>query len=126
MVSLWGPVAVYMVALYMASERPGLDSIALGWDKLAHAVAYAGLAVLALRATHAGLCQPRVRPSILAVALTVAYGALDELHQMQVRGRDPSWRDWLADLFGAGLAVALVAAVFALRGALTPGASEEP
>jgi VanZ family protein len=73
-------------------------------DKVLHAIGYAGLCTLAvLGATSARL--------LLAFALTVAWGAIDELHQGFVPGRERSFLDLVADCAGAALVVALVSAV---------------
>lgn len=44
----------------------------------------------------------------LAIALTVAYGFIDEWHQSFVPGRMPDWRDIAADTVGAVLAMLVV------------------
>jgi VanZ family protein len=73
-------------------------------DKLLHAIAYGAIAG-ALRLAmgrpprHATL-GPMLRAGI-AVAIAVAYGAFDELHQAYVPGRFSDGYDLLADTFGA-------------------------
>ena len=78
-----------------------------GWDKLQHITAFVTLAVAA------GLWVPPVfwntRPvlSLLLVAfIGAAYGAVDELHQYFVPGRESDVWDWLADALGAFLGAA--------------------
>jgi len=76
-----------------------------GIDKVAHAVTYAVLGGLLRVATgHGGA----------AVALAAGYGLTDEVHQAYVPGRSPDPLDWLADVVGAAVGVALVAS-FARR-----------
>lgn len=89
----WLPVLAWMGLLWTSSARPaGCGPELRGWDKLAHAGAYAALASLVYRALPSG-------PA--AVALAAGYGVVDELHQSRVPGRSPDPLDWVADLLGA-------------------------
>jgi len=73
-------------------------------DKLVHLVLFAVQAVLGRRwARAAGLRAP----DLWALAATVAYGALTELLQLYVPGRDGDLFDLAADGTGAVLAVVL-------------------
>ena len=47
---------------------------------------------------------------VVAIVVAVGYGAVDELHQAQVPGRDSSWGDLAADAVGALLGAALATA----------------
>jgi len=51
---------------------------------------------------------PPSRALLLALLLTVAYGALDETHQRFVRGRTADPMDWAADGVGGAVAVAAI------------------
>jgi VanZ family protein len=75
-------------------------------DKTGHLVAYAGLAVLSLRAVAGGL-PTRVtwRIAWLAFAVVAGYGIFDEIHQTFVPGRFGSVADWFADLAGAAIGI---------------------
>ena len=100
----WGPVVVYMAAIFVMSSIPGTQVPMPGlWrhDKLMHALAFAGLAVLVFRAS-------RHAPG--AVVFATAYGALDELHQRYTPHRSSDPEDLAADFIGAclGTAVALI------------------
>jgi VanZ family protein len=100
----WGPVVVYMAAIFVMSSIPGTQVPMPGlWrhDKLMHALAFAGLAVLVFRAS-------RHAPG--AVAFATAYGALDELHQRYTPHRSSDPEDLAADFAGAclGAVVALM------------------
>ncbi|HJS09205.1 MAG TPA: VanZ family protein [Pirellulales bacterium] len=68
-------------------------------DKLVHAAAFAGLAVLALVAAES---FRRVSlPLVFTVAgLLTIYAAFDELTQGLIRFRVPDYRDWVADVLG--------------------------
>jgi VanZ family protein len=114
-VTLWGPVAALMGLLFLASESTGLPGLPRGTDKLLHGAAYAVLGVACLRACHGGLQRLAPSSTLVALALAVGYGLLDELHQATVPGREASLHDWLADAAGAGFAVVLVAGALALR-----------
>lgn len=64
------------------------------WDKLAHAVNYALLAVLLLSA------QRRLPPWVVVLVI-VAFGGLIELAQMATGYRRGEWLDVLANFIGA-------------------------
>ena len=100
--SLWGPVAAWMVALFLASAQtfpdggPGLP------DWLTHGSAYAILGGLVSRALSGGLARPlTLRQALLAVALATGYGVTDELHQGFVPNRNADAWDVVKDLGGA-------------------------
>ncbi len=84
---LWGPVLVAMAAIFYVSslhEAPLPDDVS---DKSGHVLAYTALGVTVVRAVAGGL--PRritARIAAVAIAMTVAYGASDELHQAFVAG----------------------------------------
>jgi VanZ family protein len=103
---LWAPVVLYMAAIFAVSSmsRPPLPADVS--DKSAHTLAYAGLAVLVVRALGGGL-PARVgwRLAGLSVAITVGYGISDEIHQMFVPGRMADLHDVYADAAGAVLGV---------------------
>jgi VanZ family protein len=100
----WLPFAAGCLVIFVLSSmsRPPVPE-ALWFahsDKLLHAAAYALLAGLAV------IGAGRARPW-LALALTVAYGGIDEIHQSFVPGRESSALDCAADAFGAAVVVAL-------------------
>jgi exopolysaccharide biosynthesis WecB/TagA/CpsF family protein len=89
---LWGGAAPVAVGLFKAP-----------WDKLAH------LSVFAVIGMAFGMCTDARgwRMVLGAVAAAVAVGAIDELHQLALPGRDAGWDDLAANalggLLGAGL-----------------------
>jgi VanZ family protein len=101
-VSLWGPVVLYMAAIFYISSLsqaplpPGLP------DKPAHAFGYVGLGFVIARALAGGL-PPRItrRQFFIGLAIAVAYGASDEFHQRFVPGRTGDLPDLFADALGA-------------------------
>jgi VanZ family protein len=105
--SLWGPVALFMGVLWMLSSQPVLPGASLTPDWTQHGTAYAGLALVALRATAGGQWAGVTRRSLVAAwLLVVAYGLIDEGHQSFVPARMADLRDVAADAGGAALALA--------------------
>jgi VanZ family protein len=105
---LWGPVIVYMAAIFYESSL--MDAPIPGGlsDKIAHAMGYAALGGLVARAVAGGFPRPLDRWSVmLSVAICVLYGASDEWHQRFVPGRTADVRDLGADAIGAAAAVSL-------------------
>ena len=106
---VWGPVAAVMAVIFLLSASSSLPRLpASVSDVTAHAVAYAVLCVAMLRAV-TGADPSRVTAGgvLLAVALTIAYGLTDEIHQSFVPGRTPELRDLAADAVGAAAGAAL-------------------
>lgn len=102
------------VGIWLLSSRPivmPVDAPDLT-DKIVHAVVYGVLAALLARG---GLERGWRHAVLAAIALAVAYGVVDELHQSQVPGRDASVADVIADLVGALAGAALAARVYRRR-----------
>ena len=96
------PVVLYCLVIFAFSSTSDLPSLPGGVsDKSAHALAYTGLGVLLARALAGGLGRP-VSPgtALLAVALGIAYGLSDEVHQLFVPGRQFDVGDLAADGLG--------------------------
>jgi VanZ family protein len=86
----------YVSSLPEAPLPPGFA------DKPTHSLGYAGLAVLVVRAFAGGLpSRVSARTALAAIAVAVAYGATDEVHQMFVPGRSAEIADLYADAIGA-------------------------
>jgi len=109
----FGPALAYMLLIFVLSSFPiqlDLERVPFR-DKGVHLVEYGTLGALmahALRATY-----PRARSTwmwSLAAIATVLWGALDEIHQAYVPGRNSDVGDLIADAVGAvvGAAVYLV------------------
>jgi VanZ family protein len=103
---LWGPVVLYMAAIFALSSMaeppapPGID------DKTQHFAAYAGLGVVTLRATSGGAVTGlRAGTALAAWLIAVLYGASDEFHQSFVPGRSADLLDLRADALGAAAAI---------------------
>jgi VanZ family protein len=115
--SLWGPVAAFVVLLYVLSAQRQLPETGAS-DKVLHALAYMVLGLLSIRAFHGGLGPLAPKATALALVLTVGYGVFDEIHQAFVPGRHSSALDVVADAVGFLLAVVLMLVRYhAFRGA---------
>jgi VanZ family protein len=96
------PVAAYAAAIFALSSIPGRSFPAgqpvWDWDKLAHALLFAGLGALVYRAA---VGPPPAARWFAAVSIAASWGVLDELHQRFTPGRSSDGWDALADLVGA-------------------------
>lgn len=87
-------------------------------DKTAHLWAYAGLAILAVRAVGGGLpCRVMLRVASIAFLIAAGYGIFDEVHQVFVPGRSGDVLDWFADASGSvvGIGVCWLWGIIAFR-----------
>ncbi len=112
-----GGVALGLVAgLFFGGAQPqAVNLVPAPWDKLAHGV------VFALLALSCGLAMPgprRLAPG-LGMAVAVVLGLLDEYHQTGLPGRHADIGDLLADATGALIGAW---AVWRLRGKGRAGA----
>lgn len=103
------PALIYAIIISFASSVHGTNLPNLGFevhDKLIHATEYFLLGLLIVWGLHFEWPLPiSDRRAILAAAIAIAYGAIDEIHQSFVPGRSSEIQDWLADVFGVILAV---------------------
>lgn len=109
-----------MIAIFAASSQHTVAELPGGMsDKSAHFLAYAGLAVLVLRAVSRARWAGVTRTAAGAAwAICAAYGASDEFHQWFVPGRSASILDWIADVTGAAVAIGVLAFVASRRRAV--------
>jgi len=102
-IGLWGPVAVYMAAIYYGagmSQVPG--PAAQVSDTVLHVSGYAGLAILTLRAVAGGRWSGVTsRTMALALVIATVHGMSVEVEQMFVPSRMAEWRDVGNDILGA-------------------------
>lgn len=102
----WALVTLYAAGIIAVSGIPGDDLPQLGMgDKLMHALAFGGLAVLVCRALrlHNPTWSPR-RVVGIGVLAVVVYGGFDEGYQTFVSERRSELSDVMADGIGALLA----------------------
>lgn len=102
----WGPALAMAGAIFFGSSRdwqgPAGGAAGVVLAKVVHVIEYAILCALVRRA----LVRSGARHVAgLAVALTVAYAATDEIHQWFTPGRTPSPIDLIPDAAGALLAI---------------------
>jgi len=101
-ISLWGPVAVYMAAIYYGAALPMTPVVSGISDTVLHLSANAGLALLVLRATSGGRWSGvGTRTLALALVITTLHGMSVEVEQMFVPTRFAEWRDVGNDFIGA-------------------------
>lgn len=95
------PAILYLMLIFIVSGIPGADLRPFTEDRIAHFVEYFILGGLLL--TAAASFGP-VDRSLKLVSASWLFGALyalsDEVHQMFVPGRQPSWNDVLFDVLG--------------------------
>jgi len=104
----WIPAAVTMAGIAFLSHQSDLPDVAGGPpDWLLHGIEFGVFAAACFYGATRGFDRRyrSTRAAILAVAMAIIYGALDELHQGFVPGRDVSVRDWVSDSVGALLVV---------------------
>ncbi len=121
LVVLWLPVAAYMALIFLLSSIAETPRLAEGMDKNVHALLYAGLGALFVRARAGGWNQPVTPGLVIATAgFCAAYGVSDEFHQWFVPPRQVDAFDVLADTIGGG-AAALGLYLWSRRSAKTRG-----
>ena len=107
---LWGPPAIYAVAIFVSSSLTAPPSPPPQLtDKHVHGLVYAGFALTLVRATAGGTWAGVTAATAgKAAALAVTYGATDEWHQSFVPGRQVEMLDWGADALGASATAGLI------------------
>ena len=108
----WVPAVASMTAIFVVSslhpetiEKASPLSIS---SAVAHLVEYAVLSILLSRLVLAHGRYSGASMWGIVLAVTVAYGFSDELHQSFVPGRVPSWVDILYNSFGAVIGVTVI------------------
>jgi len=104
----WAAVVVWIAIQLTLTSLPGAAipiSVNHPLDWVAHCCLYGGLGVLVARAASFN-GWPSKRLIVTALIISLG-GALDELHQYFIPGRDMEFGDWVFDTIGAimGLAV---------------------
>jgi VanZ family protein len=107
----WAPAFVFMALIFYSSSQPDPAAVVTRnvWDKLLHGAGYGLLALLYVWALAGRQRHWRVIAAA-AIALTSAYAATDEVHQIFTPGRVPDVADWIADTVGGCVAVAICSA----------------
>lgn len=110
-IGAFGPPVAWALLIFLASSIPAQafpESRVFDFDKLIHMGIYGVFAFLLFR----GFRLRNLPASIalggwLTLGICTVYGASDELHQFFVPGRSSDVFDLLADVLGAGLAIAV-------------------
>jgi VanZ family protein len=105
-------LALYWTTLFVATHLPRIRIPGGASDKLAHFMAFAGLAFL--MAWCLSSWRPSWRAILTILAVVVAYAALDETTQMLVPTRQTDVVDWMADVMGGLAGLLAYAATLAL------------
>jgi VanZ family protein len=105
------PITAFTLLIFYVSSVPGdaLPDFVTSWtDKALHAGAFFVYGVACLIAVCGWNPWWSVgRIQLVALGLGGMYGALDEVHQSFVVGRDSNMLDWGADMLGLSLALLL-------------------
>ncbi len=99
-------LVTYWLAMFFGTHLPRIPrSLAEQSDKLLHFVAYGGLAVLLL-GWRASRRVPTLQTVVMLWVLIAVYGLFDETTQPLV-GRHCDFGDWIADIIGAAIGLAV-------------------
>jgi VanZ family protein len=109
------PVILWGMLIFVISSLPGVSQPFTKipyLDKVAHFFEYGVFAFLMSRAFYFSESKPRIiRALVLSFIFCALFGALDEIHQLFIPGREQSVKDFFADI--AGILAALT--VFFIR-----------
>ncbi len=129
---LWyqAPFLAACIAIFAVSSLQRVPEVPLPvlQDKIPHAIVFGILAVLAHRAFfNQGRIPVLARvPMTSAFLFSLFYGALDELHQYYVPGRNTDIWDLVADVVGAAIGLAILSVILRRRkGSDGKGGSEQ-
>lgn len=115
----WVPAIAYTGLIFGVSSISGLSPHVPTFrffDKVAHVVEFAGLALFLTVAFRGSLAEGRrAMTPFFVIAVGLAVGVLDELYQLSVPGRAVEFLDWVGDAVG----VLIGAGAGALRRRLT-------
>jgi VanZ family protein len=99
--------AVYWLGIFALTHSPVVpvpNFAPRAIDKIAHLAVFAGLGFLLCAAgTALGYSPRRVMASVILIV--AAYGIVDESTQQFVPNRFSDFRDWFADMLGAGIGI---------------------
>jgi len=105
------PLVVYWIFLILATSIPAasMPKVAIS-DKIKHFSAFFGLSVLLSLTLMYQKKNFILKKHFLTFTLLIvsSYGFIDELHQTFIPGRNGEFLDWVADSFGAIVAVLLM------------------
>lgn len=102
----WALAVIWALVIWLFSSWASLPSLGptlldLVLKKSAHFIEFGILAVLLARAIYPAYSDRRWLAVAIALLLTAAWAAIDELHQASTPGRRPSIGDVVVDIVGA-------------------------
>ncbi len=110
----WVPVVLWIGVILTATSVPSVPAPrTTGADKLGHFLLYFVLGVLTMRALWGS--APIGRTVAGTIAALAIFAAADEWHQRFIPRRSAEVADWIADISGASLGVAICAMIGAPR-----------
>ena len=104
-IKFWAPVAVWALVIFLFSSLSVTPTTEIYWQdfivkKTAHVIEYGIFAILLYRALRSEGVE-KLNAGLLAILVSVIYGATDEYHQGFTPGREPRVRDVVFDTIGA-------------------------
>lgn len=106
------PIIFFVVLIFLVSSIPSLHAPGprfLLKDKLAHFSEYLILGLLLFRSFRWDVSRSRVATFGFLLAIGATIGAVDEVYQSFIPGREMDINDWYADVLGVAFAVGLFA-----------------
>jgi len=104
------PIIFFVVLIFLVSSIPSLHAPGprfLLKDKLAHFAEYFILGLLLFRSFRWEVSRSRIATFGFLLAIGVTVGAIDEVYQSFIPGREMDIRDWYADGLGVAIAVGI-------------------
>jgi VanZ family protein len=121
---------LYVVLIFIASSIPTLTPPGPKFaykDKLAHIAEYMVLGGLLFKGVGFRVSRSRLVTFGFLLAVGASVGALDELYQSYIPGRNMDVYDWYADLLGASTGIGVFVFTALSRKSLAPWlGSDEP
>jgi VanZ family protein len=106
------PLIVYWITLFILTTIPAdaVPQLFENQDKYEHFIAYCVLAIFLSLALYFQKRSVLIssKAFLFTLLFILAYGAVDELHQLFVPGRFCDFYDWLADSSGGILGIGIV------------------
>lgn len=100
----WSPVCLMATVSFVSGGNPvPLPFTIFSMDKVIHLLVFGLIATSIYRVANPH--WPEGKRAFLAIGLTALFGMADELHQSFTPGRMMDFADWMADFFGAVIAV---------------------
>jgi VanZ family protein len=94
---------LYVALIFSVSSLPGFKPPGPEFklkDKIAHVAEYFVLGTLLFQGIGRGISRSKLATFLFLLAVGVSVGALDEIFQSYIPGREMSIHDWVADAVG--------------------------